>query len=445
MQPQQNRATQTQVMFTDFSEMLKQRDKNVGLLGVGTASAEFEALERRVIDRQKEDTNLHNESQRGKNASNSYPQRGSKWKLTSDRLTLTPDSYAGNSNSNSGNVNNVRQNTVLDPQKMRPSRTRLRRIEMDLARGDVEEATLIMIGRTIVAMNVRGVTHRVATFVRCKIGTMDSNSAARRRYGTTDAALLIKPRVNEDEATFTLAGAILALTVPNFMHCFDIFKDGPMFFDRMNHATQKMVIVLQKVPHELMTYLSLLKEMNDRRIMLQATASVSCQCLLSLYAYSALTNICVSDRHAGNGMVSRTSSATIDYSKCPLLSGIQQLIIPTLPKLPGSAFFGRLIMIDFGQMAGLSSQHNHFQSNLEAMLENPNTTQLHNHLDDPAADTSNILYSCEYFLITLARSNPELQMAADVFARARNDKTKLEPYIVQSLIMQLLSLAYDMS
>lgn len=348
------------------------------------------------------------------------------------------DNRSSTSNASSRTSNSSSRG--LDPDKMRPSRTRLRSLMLDVAQGNLEQAAVTWdyngLVPCLVSMQVRGVTHRVLPFAygsRGKIGIMNTNTAAQGRYATTDEALLIKPKVDAKEATCTLAGSILGLLIPNFMHCFDIFKDGPPTQCGVyeNEFDQEMVIVLQKVPYLVDTYLEELSELQDQRVMTTAAVSIACQFLLSLYAFAAFSNHGIVDRRAANSMVARTSSASIDYSRCDLFAGIQSVVIhavPTLPKLPGNAFFGRLVMIDFGQLSNVHAD-NHMQSNMEALLlpHAREDTQLFNHLDHTVEVRlyrkteayRDILDQCHAFLEARQfKKFPMMQEASNVFKLA---------------------------
>lgn len=357
------------------------------------------------------------------------------------RLGGIPGSNS-NSNSNAQTVQSAR--SLAPGQMQRPSRTRLKGLVRDLVQGTLEEAlvehTYNKGRRGFESMKVRGVTLRVTRFSTgdgaYPVGIMNTNTTARERYGTADQAILIKPSVGEREATGTLIGSILNLVIPHFMHCYDIFRDGKptvRFGSRVRELEQRMVIVIQNIPYTLASYLEQLSHLGERT-MFAASVSIAQQCLMSLYAFAAFSNQHLIDRHGSNGMVGRTTSPTIDYTHCDLFAPHGHacpISFPALPKVPGSAFFGRLVMIDFGQMEGPISSESHAQSNIETILKNRTGSPMKfvNHFDERPELAMGVIevfkQSAIFFLHQFPSGVPGAVEVRDVFERAQEENNTL--------------------
>lgn len=302
--------------------------------------------------------------------------------------------------------------SVHTTQTKKIGRTRLQRLLSDLTLGrlDVAEVHWAGVGKLkhFNSMMVRGVTRQVAFFDKGgnqQVGITQTNSNAKIKYTTSHPTLLIKPRIGEREATFTLAGAILGLTVPNYMHCHDIFMDG----EAVEPQPQLMVVVLQKVPYSLRSWVEQSSQAQTvhPHFMLVTAVSVSCQCLISLYAFAAFSNMRMTDRHANNVMVTETSSENIDYTDSGLFLNTR-CQLPSMPITPLSGGYGRLVMIDYGMLTGPVSDRSHLQSNLEQMTSRGASCKRVrpvNHFDHPRADLRVLIQIfedcerlCDFFL-----------------------------------------------
>lgn len=297
--------------------------------------------------------------------------------------------------------------------RTRMGKKRLLQLMNDVAQGTLQSAKYVFHYSMNSSIQVRGISHAITSFPGGdgKIVMANANTAAKEMYITSDDKLLIKPSVGLREVTMTLAGTVLGLIVPHYMICFDAFyQDG----------SNSMILVCQRVPYTLREYMEQFFEFED---MLLALISVACQALISFYTFASFMNMRIGDRQARNVMVTRTSSPSMDYSDSGLFPDMSEVRLRALPHVPGGVFYGRLVIIDYGQMSGPVCKNGHMQSNLENICAfGANKPKLFNHFDDQTADFNIIskifgdcVECCNVAYSTTKRLKPILAIIEPVF------------------------------
>jgi hypothetical protein len=129
----------------------------------------------------------------------------------------------------------------------------------------------------------------------------------------------------------------------------------------------------------------LIKEYGDAAVLDDAMFKLSAQAMVANYAFSVVTNRCLSDRHLGNYMIALTHDPFVTYDPCLRLGSppTRPLQLPSLPGVRNYPF-AKLVFIDFNQVSEhISDQPIDNVGHLIQAQESPNSLSVSLKLQDP--------------------------------------------------------------